>query len=261
LARPNLGGVTSRRPFTILGIFLALLVIAAFVLVALTAGNGQNPPSQSVVIATRALSPRIPIDVSGLELKSIPIGGFPSDSLYHKVSDVEGMVPLVTIEQGQAITANLIAKPGTAPGSQSAFLPIPSGFVAYTMPTSEQQGVGGYIEPDDYIAVIATVDLQAKIASATVFTNLHVIRVGAPSAESAQAGQEIASSLTVVVTECQAEYLTWFLTYSSLKYTLESFHDYTPSSAIAADPNCANVSAATGVNLKDVMKHYPQLFS
>ena len=52
----------------------------------------------------------------------------------------------------------------------------------------------------------------------------------------------------------------FFLAYSSLKYTLESFHDYTPSSNVAADPNCANVTAAKGVNLKDVQAAYPQLF-
>ena len=74
------------------------------------------------------------------------------------------------------------------------------------------------------------------------------------------AARSVATSLTVVVTECQAEFLTWFLTYASLKYTLESFHDYTPSSNVKADPNCANVTAAKGVNLKDVMAAYPQLF-
>ncbi len=260
MARSNLGGLTSRRPFTILGIVLAILVIAAFVLVALTAGNGQTPPTVNVVIATSNLPARIPIDGSNVTVKSIPIGGLPSEILFHKVSDVQGMVPLVTIQQGQAITTNIVAKAGTALGTQAAFLQIPSGYVAYTLPTSEQQGVGGYIAPDDYIAIIATVQNGGKIASATVFTNVHVLRVGTPGAEAQSGATQIATSLTVVVTECQAEYLTWFLAYTSLKYTLESYHDYTPSSNVAPDPNCANVSAAKGVNLKDVQTAYPQLF-
>ena len=215
----------------------------------------------SVVVATRTLSPRIPIDQSGLEMKSIPTGGIPSELLYHKVSDVTGLVPLVPIEAGQAITTNVVAKPGTTLGSQAAYLQIPSGYVAYTLPTSEQQGVGGYIQPDDYIAVIATVDVGKQIASDTVFTNLHVIRVGTPASDQGQASsQQIATSLTVVVTECQAEYLTWFLSYASLKYTLESYHDYTPGSN-APDPKCASVNAATGVTLEDVVKAYPHLFA
>ena len=234
--------------------------MGAFVLVALTAGAGQQTPTESVVVATRTLSPRIPIDPSALDTKSIPIGGIPSELIYHKVTDVQGMVPLVTIEAGQAITTNIVAKSGSTLGSQAAYLPIPSGYVAYTLPTSEQQGVAGYIAPDDYIAVIATVDVSAKIASATVFHDVHVIRIGTAAATGAQAAAgQIATSLTVVVTECQAEYLTWFLTYASLKYTLESYHDYTPGST-APDPSCASASVAKGVTLKDVMNVYPTLF-
>jgi len=45
-----------------LGIVLALLVIAAFVLVALNASTGSNVPMQSVVVATKDLQPRLPID-------------------------------------------------------------------------------------------------------------------------------------------------------------------------------------------------------
>ena len=260
MARSNLAGVTSRRPFTILGIVLALLVIAAFVLVAINASTGNNVAQESVVVATRDLSPRIPIDPGSLELKSIPVGGFPSTILFQKVDEVKGMIPLVTIVQGQPITSNLIAKPGTTLGSQSEYLPIPSGFVALTLPTSEQQGVAGYIQPDDYIKVIATVDQQAKIATATVFASLHVIRVGLAGSDAAgtnNATPAIATSLTVVVTECQAELLTWFLTYASLKYTLLSYHDYSPTANDSGNPNCANLN---GVNQKAVQAFYPQLF-
>ena len=260
MARSNLTGLTSRRPFTILGIVLALLVIAAFVLVAVSASAGQNVTMESVVVATKNLQPRVPIDVSSLERKSIPVGGFPSAILFTKVSDVTGMVPLVTILEGQPITSNLISKPGGAIGSQSEYLPIQAGYVAMTLPTSEQQGVAGYIAPGDDIAVIATVDVNAKVSTATVFPSLHVIRVGAASTEAAQpATQGIASSLTVVVTECQAEYLTWFLTYASLKYTLLSYHDYQTAN-VSPDPSCPSVVAAKGVSLKAVMAAYPQLF-
>ena len=233
--------------------------MGAFVLVAINASSGQITPTESVVVAAKNLTPRVAIDPADLELKSIPIGGYPAEILFHRASDVAGMVPLVTIQEGQAVTSNLISKPGTVLGSQSEFLPIPSGYVAVTLPTSEQQGVGGYIEPGDYIAVIATVDVDAKIASATIFTNLHVIRVGTPGSD-AQGATQIASSLTVVVTECQAEYLTWFLTFASLKYTLISYTDYTPTANVQKDPNCANVDAAKGVNLKAVQAAYPQLF-
>jgi Flp pilus assembly protein CpaB len=249
--------LTTRRPFTILGIVLALLVIAAFVLVAINASSGTSGPQQTVVVATKDLPPRIPIDAGSLELATIPTVGYPS-SLFTKIDDVKGMIPLVAIATGEAISSNLVAKPGQSLGAQSEFLPVPSGYVATTIPTSEQQGVAGYIQPGDYISVIATVTSGIKIASKTVFIDLHVIRVGMDSS-AAGGAPSTATSLTIVVTECQAEYITWFLTNASLKYTLESYQDYLTTPP-AKDPTCPSVGSAPGVTLQTVKKAYPSLF-
>jgi Flp pilus assembly protein CpaB len=210
-----------------------------------------------VVVATKDLPPRIPIDAGSLELKTIPTAGYPS-ILFTKISDVKGMIPLVTIVSGEAISSNLVAKPGQSLGAQSEFLPIPSGYVAFTIPTSEQQGVAGYIQPGDYISVIATVTSGIKVAAKTVFIDLHVIRVGMDGA-AATGGTSTATSLTLVVTECQAEYITWFLTNASLKYSLESYQDYLQTPP-AKDPTCPSVGSAPGVTLATVKKAYPSLF-
>jgi Flp pilus assembly protein CpaB len=249
--------ITSRRPFTILGIVLALLVIAAFVLVAINASTGSIGPSQNVVVAIQDLAPRIPIPASALEIKSLPTGGLPS-TVFTKIDDAKGMIPLVTIVKGQAVSSNLVAKPGQSFGVQSEFLPIPSGYVALTIPTSEQQGVAGYVQPGDYISVIATVTSGVKVASKTVFTNIHVIRVGVDTSVGASSAAT-ATSLTIVVTQCQAEYITWFLSYASLKYTLESYQDY-GTGPVAKDPNCQSVTDAKGVTLKLVQQAFPSLF-
>jgi len=84
-----------------------------------------------------------------------------------------------------------------------------------------------------------------------------VIRVGMSSA--AGGAPSTATSLTVVVTECQAEYITWFITNASLKYTLESYQDYLTTPP-AKDPTCPSVGSAPGVTLQTVKKAYPSLF-
>ncbi len=259
--RTTLTGLTSRRPFTLLGIVLALLVIAAFVLVALNANSGAVGPQESVVVAGKDLSPRIPIDSGSLAVKMVPAPANPQ-LYFHTVKELQDFIPLVTIPTGQAVTQNLVVKSNQALGSQSQYLPIPSGFVAITLPTSEQQGVGGYINQNDYISVIATIVVGEKVASMTIFTNLHVIRVGSQASAAAGSGTQstsTATSLTVVVTECQAEFLTWFLTFASLKYVLESYHDYQPVSD-TKDPACPAVTSAKGVTLKQVQAAYPALF-
>jgi Flp pilus assembly protein CpaB len=252
-----MAGLTSRRPFTLLGILLALLVIAAFVLVALNAGNASSSPTQNVVVATRELQPRTAITADSLDLKSIAVPASYPKVYFNRIQDVQGTIPLVAISAGQAVTANDVAKPSQALGAQSEYLPIPQGYVAITIPTSEQQGVADFIQRDDYISVIATVSTAGKVASKTVFTNLHVIRVGT----SASAGSTSnASSLTVVVTECQAEVITWFLTYAALKYSLESFKDYLQSGTVLPDPKCQSVADAKGVTLPFMQATYPGLF-
>ena len=249
-------GLTSRRPFTLLGIVLALLVIAAFVLVALNASSGTNVPYQSVVVASKDLQPRLPIDAGSLEIKRMPVPNNYPQVFFNRIADVQGMVPLVTILTGQEVTSNVVVKPSQALGSQSAYLPIPSGYVALTIPTSEQQGVADYIQPDDYISVIATVSAAGKVASKTIFTNLHVIKVGT----NGSTGSAGATSLTLVITQCQAEIITWFVNYASLKYSLESYHDYLNGGAQTPDPGCPNVNSAQGVTLQTVQKAYPTLF-
>jgi Flp pilus assembly protein CpaB len=210
-----------------------------------------------VVVASVDLQPRIPIPEASLTIKTIPTTTY-QQLFFTKIADVAGTVPLVTIVAGQPVTSNLIAKSDQVAGPLSAYLPIPSGYVALTIPTSEQQGVAGNIQPGDYIAVIASVTSGIKVATLTVFANVHVIRVGTPAA--AGAGSSAANSLTVVVTACQAEYITWFLNNASLKYELESYQDYQPPGSQTKDPQCPNASSTKGVTQDLVQKTFPALF-
>lgn len=246
--------ITSRRPFTLLGVILAILVIVAFVLVALNASAANSSPQLTVVVASKDLQPRIPISSQDVTTTTIYVPGTYPKIYFNSPADVRGMVPLVAIKSGQAITSSDVAKPTEAIGSQSEFLPIPQGYVAMTIPTSEQQGVGDYIQPGDYISLIATVSTAGKVATMTIFKQVHVIKVGTHT--SANGGT--ATSLTIVVTECQAELITWFLTYASLKYTLESYHDYAPGDQ-PPDPKCP-VGNSNGVTLSVVKAAFPGLF-
>jgi Flp pilus assembly protein CpaB len=209
-----------------------------------------------VVVASRDLQPRIPITADSLAIRTIPVPGSYPKVYFDRIEDVKGMVPLVGILSGQVVASNDVAKPNQALGSQSEYLPIPSGYVALTIPTSEQQGVADYIQPGDYISVIATVASAGKVATKTIFYHLHVIKVGTPTT----AASSSATSLTVVISQCQAEVLTWFLTYASMKYSLESYHDYLAGGAPAPDPNCQKITDAKGVTLQIIQASYPSLF-
>jgi hypothetical protein len=54
--------------------------------------------------------------------------------------------------------------------------------------------------------------------------------------------------------------MTWFINYASLKYALESYHDYLTTTAQNPDPSCPTITAAQGVTLKVIQAAYPSLF-
>ncbi|HET7419638.1 MAG TPA: Flp pilus assembly protein CpaB [Candidatus Dormibacteraeota bacterium] len=248
--------ITSRRPFTLLGFLLAIVVIVAFVLVALNASQSGSSPTQLVVMANKDLQPRIPITKDDLTTKSIPVPADYPKVYFESPNDIVGFVPLVPIVQGEIISSNDVARPNQALGSQSEYLPIPPGYVALTIPTSEQQGVADQIQPGDYITMIATVSGAGKVSTKTIYWDIRVIKVGTPSSTPGSS----ATSLTIVVSQCQAEIITWFLTYASLKYSLESYKDYLANGLPAPDPNCETIKKAKGVTLQIIQQSFPTLF-
>jgi Flp pilus assembly protein CpaB len=204
-------------------------------------------------VARNGITARTKIQAGDLVLKVI--NPTPPQS-FTDINSVSGKGARVDIPAGLPVTANLIASSSDLLSSTDVtYLPIPPGYVAVTIPTSEQLGVGGYVQVGDRIAVLASVNTSvfgatpSVTAVRTVFNDLNVIRVGPVNA--AGAGPTLTSSLTVVVTACDSEYIDWLLTNADLKYELESFHDY-GNAPTNPDSQCPKVASAAGVGPKQV---------
>jgi Flp pilus assembly protein CpaB len=244
------------RLYIVIGAILAVLAFAAAAGLASLSLLQQNTTGTRVVVARTDIGARTKIQSSDLELGVV--NPAPKEA-FTNVNDLAGKGARVDIPAGSPVTANLVAPAGDLLStSDVAFLPIPSGYVALTVPTSELVGVGGYPQVGDRITMLATVNTSIFGGSGavpvvrTVFNNLDILRVGPVSAQNASA---VSSSLTLLMTGCDAEYLFWLLNNASLKYTLESFRDYsaTPSQP---DPACPNLSSAGGVGPKEVDKRW-----
>ncbi len=263
--------------FIIVGAVLAVLAfILVFVLGGSRAGGGIGGGSQTaIVVAARDIPFRTALSKDDLKLQSYPAGVVPAGA-YTSIADVigkqaantsstdvsqanqTGAVAEVQIKAGQPVTSNLLARSVDAVQVQPAYLPIPKGFVTLTVPTGEQIGVAGFIQAGDYINIIASANAsafggQGKAVTKTVFTNVHVLRVGAATGavasgsapQSATTGG-VASSLTLVMTQCDAEMLRWLQANASMTYTLGSYQDYKPQDT-KPDSSCADATAAKGV--------------
>ncbi|HSS95238.1 MAG TPA: Flp pilus assembly protein CpaB [Candidatus Dormibacteraeota bacterium] len=241
------------RAYIIGGTILALAAFVAAAGVASFPYLFQQQSGVSVVVARNTITSRTKIQAGDLMLKVI--NPAPPES-FTDVNTVAGKGARVDIPAGSPVTANLIASSSDLLSTTDVtYLPIPSGYVAVTIPTSEQLGVGGYVQVGDRIAVLASINTSTfganpgLVVVRTVFKDLNVIRVGPVNTDAA--GPVVTSSLTLMVTACDAEYIDWLLSNAELKYELESFHDY-GTAPTAPDSTCPQLASASGVGPKQV---------
>lgn len=247
-ARPRRG-----RMYIIVGAVLALLAFATAAGLA-SLSLVQAPGGTKVVVASHDIKARTVIQAGDLAIS----GYNPAPpQAFVAIKDVAGKGARVDIPAGAAVTSNQIAASGDLLSSSDvAYLPIPSGYVAVTVPSGEEVGVGGYVQVGDRITILATIntsvfDQTPAVASVrTVFRDLNVIRVG-PASGTQNQSAAVTSSLTLLVTSCDSEFLYWLLNNAELKYELESPTDYgaTPHQP---DPACPKLSSASGVGPKEV---------
>ena len=255
-------GVDLRRPrrgrlYIIVGAVLAVLAFATAAGLASLPFLQGSASGTRIVVASHDIKARTVIQPSDLTLlgySPVPPNAFTA------VKDVEGKGARIDIPANSPITASMIAASGDLVSSSDlAYLPIPAGYVAFTVPTGEQVGVGGYVQIHDRITILATINTSifgqspGQPVVRTVFRDLDVIRVGPAGGQ--QNGAAVTSSLTLLMTSCDAEYLFWLLNNATLKYELESFHDYAALPQ-QRDPSCPNLSSAAGVGPKDVDKRW-----
>jgi Flp pilus assembly protein CpaB len=267
-ARPRAGG---GRVLIIIGLLVAVAAGGGvFLYGTLFGGGGGGVLSGGTVVVVAAQAIPVRHQITDADLTTTKISpNLPNT--YAQTKDVKGLISELFISKGSLITSDMLARDvGLIPaGAAPAYLPLASGYVAMTIPTGEQQGVAGHITLGDYITVIASANVvippaPAKIVSKTVFTNIHIIGLGPAvanvqpaSGAAAPAGTQgttsgLTSSLTIELTQCDAEFMTWFLGNMTIRYTLESFNDYLKQPPTTADPACQTIKDAHGVSFKTV---------
>jgi len=266
--------------FIIIGLLLAAVAFGLVIFISTLGGGGGalGGPSTPVVIAKQAIPLRHQIKPEDIEIAHIAVNGNASlANTYTNLTDVDGkgLISEINITKGTVLTSDMLATDFNVIGSGAApaYLPLAKGYVAMTIPTGEQVGVAGHISVGDYITVIASAQVTIfssttgqqsgppRVVSKTVFTNLRVIGLGPASASvqpanggsgtttSGAATQTgVTSSLTVELTQCDAEFLTWFLNNTQVRYTLESFRDYATAPVDNGDAKCKTIQDAHGVS-------------
>jgi Flp pilus assembly protein CpaB len=241
------------RTYIIVGAVLALLAFATAAGIASLPLLQGNTTGTRIVVANHDIKARTLIQESDLTIASFNPA---PPQFFTAIKQVAGRGARVDIPANSPVTANLIAATSDILGSSDqAYLPIPSGWVAVTVPTSEQVGVGGYVQVGDRISMLATIDTASLgqvpgiPAVRTVFRDVDVVRVGPVGTQNGSGS--VASSLTVLMTSCDSEFLFWLQSNATMKYELESYTDYGQPPQ-QPDPSCPKISSAGGVGPKAV---------
>lgn len=227
----------------------------------------NNAGSVTVYVAGQDIPARTTITADMLKSQSIPSTALQPNQVT-KTSQAVGRAAAIDISSGQQITTNeLFTGSSLQSLAASAYLPIPKGWVARAVSTGELQGVAGYLQPGDYINVIASVNQsvfntpghptnKSANVSKTTFTGVRIIEVGpATSGKAAsQTSGGVTSTLTVILTQCDAEYFDWLLNNTKLTYSVLSYKDYgpAPSEPVASCPP----TTSTGVGPDEVDARY-----
>ena len=260
---------------------MALLAAGGvYVLSSVSGGGGLGGSSQTVVVAKVPIALRHAIVADDIEtLKGVSTN---VPNVFNNPNDLIGLIAEVQISKGSVISKDMLARDiGLVPaGAAPSYLPLAKGYVAMTIPTGEQQGVAGNITLGDYITVIASASANIfltgkassgppRVVSKTIFTNVRIIGLGprtsniqpvggtAPAGGTQGSNGGLTSSLTIELTQCDAEFFTWFLNNTQLKYTLESKDDYLASPPTGPSNQCPlGFDSATGVSQAQVEARY-----
>lgn len=170
------------------------------------------PTTAEVLVASKDIHAGSALNADSVRWESWPKSSV-SDSLVVKTTEseidkvVEGVVVRVPLVAGQPITENSIVRAG-ASGFMAANLSPGTRGVA--MPISEENGVGGFILPNDRVDVILTRDLsqggQVKLIQAqTILRDVRVLAIGQTAEQPKDAQSLTGKTATVELTPDQAE--------------------------------------------------------
>jgi Flp pilus assembly protein CpaB len=173
---------TSKRGrwIVVIGIVLALVAggAAFYVINQAQQQAGQGSLAKvAVVVATRPIPARKPVEAADVEVREIPLDATNSEAIIVKQPDeVIGRVLAVTVFQGQMLTQNMLASAVT--GGQFSILepgetiaPESEMWRAVSITVPDDRAVGGLLQPGMTVDVItsATVNVPQDLLSEGVY--------------------------------------------------------------------------------------------
>jgi pilus assembly protein CpaB len=139
-------------------------------------GQVSHVPQLKYLAPSRALKAGEALKADNVELVSWP-AETPIAEAITRPDSAFGRAVLYPVSKGQPLTEPLLTAPGAGPGLAGK---IPDGMRAIAMRTDEVVGVAGFLQPDSYVDVLATVhtDKTPEPTTFIVLQNAQVLAAG-----------------------------------------------------------------------------------
>lgn len=175
--------------------------------------------SQSQKVAEQEKSIMVPVVVAGKDVPSavalsaeqLKVRQWPSDSAlvgkFSRLEDVTGRVTAIPLAAGEPILESKLAPEGVIPGL-TALLPVD--MRAMTVKVDEASGVAGFLNPDNRVDVVVTVnkgEFNQDPISKVVLQNLRVLGTGQRIEKRLGEKPQVVPTVTLEVTPEEGERL------------------------------------------------------
>lgn len=186
----------------------------------------QIEPTKKVVVAKVTIQPKTKITEEMIELKALKTSTIPSSS-YIKPEEVIGQVVKETIYVNEPIVHERLADEAY----QKAHLAysIPKGYRALTLQYNPVMGIGGLVEPGDYVDIIGTYTAETnptqKDISKMILQNVLVLAVGEKTDNLEGQEKKEIQTITIAITPKDAEKVTFTEEKASVRLMLRPIND------------------------------------
>lgn len=216
--------LSNKKLFFIALIFAILATsLIYYYLVNLEVNSKKVEPTKEVVIARETIYPKTRITKEMIEVKELKEGSIPP-SIYKDIKDVIGRIAKETIYGGEPVNERRLAD--DLYKKEHLSYSIPKGYRAITLPYNLVMGVGGFIQPGDYVDVIGIYDInlspKQQVIAKIFLQNVQVLAVGGSTEINTEKDKKEIKTITLAVTPKDAEKLTFTSERASLKLMLRS---------------------------------------
>jgi len=188
-------------------------------------------PTNSVLVAKIDIKPKTVITQEMIEAKQLPTRVIPASS-YTDQNELVGQTAKETIYAGETIVYERLAD--EIYQKKHLAYSIPTGYRALTLQYNPVMGVGGFVQPGDYVDVIGTYDAETNVKqtniSRIILQNMLVLAVGTKTDIQVNDENQEIQTITLAVKPQQAEKITFTEEKASVRLMLRPINEESKTS-------------------------------